>query len=589
VRRALLVAALLTAAPRVASANLDPSRAAEDLRTALDKGGDSFCKNPSKPLTPRAVMLCAHAKEIPNCEGFAAACAALEKDDAPKQPPKWLDALLQVIAPLAKVLLWVVVVAVVLALAVPLIRAWLRTRRDRAVADEPAPKPAQIEVAAAEEALEISDAEVLLARAGEHERRGELSRALSTYLAAALRGLDVRGAIHLERHRTNGEYVRSCNDPDAKRALREIVRDVDHVEFGGAAPTTDAVTRASKRAIALVRTLPLALFALLASCISPSTFQRGGDPAGDELFTELLRGQGLTVSRAGPLSSLPLPTDDETAPTVVLDASRTPMDEETDAHVIRWIKAGGTLVLVGAPASWPGTLKSQRVPATSREITVRTWEDDEQVTYRAHVVHAAGFSWPAGFAIAFTGDEVTWAATRELGKGRIIAMADVDLITNAGLARPGNADAAIALLATIDSREVKIARPEDGTSPPSNPFIALVRAGLGLGLLHALIATMVLFLAVGVRLSRPNPVEAPRRRAFVEHIEATGALWARTRLAAHALSVYGRYVEERLRAEGRRDVDDAALARARAARSDETPRGDELKTMKELGDVLTGK
>jgi hypothetical protein len=284
-----------------------------------------------------------------------------------------------------------------------------------------------------------------------------------------------------------------------------------------------------------------------------------------------------------------LPEDGDTAPTVILDPSRTPMDEDSEAHIVRWIKAGGTLVLVGAPPLWPGVLRSSYAPATSREVTVRTWEDDEQVTYRAHVANSRGFTWPAGFAIAFTGDEVTWAATRELGKGRVIAMADVDLITNAGLARPGNADAAIALLATIESRDVKIARPEDGTTPPSNPFSALARAGLGLGLVHALFATIVLFLAVGVRLSRPNPVTAPRRRAFVEHVEATGALWARTRLAAHALSVYGRYAEERLRAEGRRDVGTSAIERAREARSDETPRGDELKTMKELGDVLAGK
>lgn len=587
-KRALLACALLILSPSTASARLHPERAAADLESARQKS-DTFCKQPSKPLSPRAVTLCAHANEIPNCEGFAAACAELDKHEAPKTPPKWLESVLQLIAPIAKVILWVLVVAVVLALAVPLIRAWLRHRRDKAVADEVEPKPAQIEVPAAEQALEISDAEVLLARAGEHERRGEHARALSTYLAAALRGLDVRGAITLERHRTNGEYVRSCSDHEAKRALREIVRDVDQVEFGGGEATPDKVTRASSRAIALVRSLPLAMFLFLASCIGPSTFRPGGDPGGDELLTELLRKQGLTVSRAGPLSSLPLPPNEEDAPALVVDASRTPMDEETEGHLVRWVKAGGTLVLVGAPRSWPKPLEAQLVPATSRDVVVRTWEDDEEITYRAHVMHANGFSWPAGFAIAFTGDEVTWAATRELGKGRVIAMADVDLITNAGLARPGNAEAAIAMLATIEASEIKIARPEDGTSPPSNPFSALVRAGLGAGLVHGLIATLVLFLAFGVRLSRPNPVAAPRRRAFVEHIEATGALWARTRLAAHALAVYGRWVEERLRADGRREAGGAALARAKEARSDETPRGDELKTMKELGDVLAGK
>jgi len=582
-KRALFVVLLLLL-PRVASARLDPARASEDVRVALDKGGDAFCKAPNKPLTPRAVKLCAHAKEIPSCEGFAAACADLEKPPPRLEAPGWLEAVLRAIGPIASVLLWVLVAAVVIGLVTPLVLAWLRARRDRAAADAPAPKAAEIEIAPSEQALEVSDAEVLLARAGEHERRGELARALSTYLAAALRGLDVRGAIRLERHRTNGEYVRSCADAEAKTALREIVRDVDQVEFGGAPPLPDAVTRASKRAIALVRSLPLAILILLMGCV-PSSLRAGGDPAGDELLTELLRAQGLTVTRAGPLSALPLPKEDD-APTLILDASRTPMDEETEGHVLRWVKAGGTLVLAGAPDAWPGLLKTSYVPSTSSEVSVRIWDDDEPITYRAHVANSRGFSWKAGLAVAFTGDEVTWAAIREHGEGRVIAMADVDLLTNAGLARPGNADAAIALLATIESREVRIARPEDGTTPPSNPFTALVRAGLGLGLAHGLLATLVLFLAASSRLTRPTPAVSAKRRAFVEHVEATGALWARARLSPHALAVYGRYVEERLRAGGRRNVEHAAIARAREARSDETERGDELKTMKELGEAL---
>lgn len=579
-----LVALLLV--PSVAHAELNPLRAEKDAQVATEKYG--FCKNPPKQLSPRAMMLCPHAKETPGCSGFVAACDALEKKSTPPKSPKWLEDLLRALAPVAQVILWLVVIAVILALAVPLLVAWLRSRRDKAVADGEPGRPAQIEIAAADEALDVSDAEVLLARAGDHERRGDFARALSTYLAASLRALDMRGAIRLERHRTNGEYVRAVPEPPEKDSLRHIVREVDHVEYGGKPATAEVVSTASKRAIALVRKLPLLLL-LLVSC-SGDALSGGRDPAGDEVLTDLLRAQGLTVARAGPIASLPMPPDKEV---VLLDASRTPLDEESEPHLIRWVKAGGTLILVGAPTEWPKALAAKYAPSTSRDITVTTWGDSEEdEAFPGHLARHGGIEWASGFPIARTTDEVTWAAMRELGGGRVLGMAEIDLITNAGLARPDNAAAMIAILSRLETLEggkaktIRIARPEDGTSPPSNPFSALVRAGLGLGLGHALVATLLLFLAAGTRRTRAAPREAPRRRAFVEHVEATGALWSRTMLAAHALRSYGRWVEERLR--GTQHDGAEHLARAREARSDEPPRGDELKTMKALGELVRG-
>lgn len=565
--------------PSIAHADLDPSRAERDARAGAEEY--AFCRKPPKMLSPRAVLMCPHARETPGCEGFAAACAALDRDTTPPRAPKWLESLLRALAPIAQVILWIVVAAVILALIVPLVRAWLRHRGDKQVADDES-KPARVEIPAAEEALEVSDAEVLLARAADHERRGDFARALSTYLAAALRALDVRGSLRLERHRTNGEYVRAVNSAPEKHALRGIVREVDHVEYGGRPATPEVVTNASKRAIALVRRLPLVLL-LLVGCGADATV-RGRDPAGDEMLEHLLRAQGLTVMRAGPIAALPIPPEPPENEAVVLDASRTPLDEESEPHLIRWVKGGGTLVLVGSPTRWPKALTATYAPSISRDVNVTTWDDDEETIYVAHVARHGGMEWSSGFPIARTGDEVTWAATRELGRGRVIGMAEIDLITNAGLARPGNAAALIGILSSLEEKTVRIARPEDGTTPPSNPFSALVRAGLGLGLGHALFATLLLFVAVGARRTRPLGASAPRRRAFVEHVEATGALWSRTKLAAHALRSYGRWAEEQLRGKSSPFLD-----RAREARSDETPRGDELKTMKALGELIAEK
>jgi hypothetical protein len=579
--RAWLLAVALALAPSVAHADLDPARAAKQAEAATEKFG--FCRKPPKKLSPRAVLLCPHAKATPGCNGFAAACDELDQHDKPLNTPKWLESILRLLAPVAQVVMWILVAAVVLALVVPLVLAWLRSRRDKDLKDEDEPKAARVEIAAAEEAFEVSDAEVLLARAGDHERRGELSRALSTYLAAALRGLDMRGSIRLERHRTNGEYVRACAEPTEKAALRAIARDVDHVEYGGQPATPEAVSGASKRAIALVRKLPLMLL-LLVGCGSDA-LAPGSDPAGDDVLQYILREQGMTIARSGPIANLEIPAKRTDA--LLFDASRTPLDEESEPHLIRWVKSGGTLVLVGSPHRWPKGIEGKFAPSTSSEVRVTTWDDDEEMIYPAHIARAGGIDWGSGFPIAKTADDVTWAATRELGAGRIIGMAEADLVTNVGLARPDNAAALVAIMSLVDRTTLRIVRPEDGTTPPSNPFTALVRAGLGLGLGHALVATLLLFIAFGARRTRPTPSVPPRRRAFVEHVEATGALWARTRLSPHALSVYARWIEEQLRGQSHRVQEKAALfERAREARSDEPARGDELKTMKALGDLL---
>jgi hypothetical protein len=143
---------------------------------------------------------------------------------------------------------------------------------------------------------------------------------------------------------------------------------------------------------------------------------------------------------------------------------------------------------------------------------------------------------------------------------------------------------------------------EDGVSPPSSPIAALTRAGLGTALVHGLLATLVLFLAVGVRLTRPRPAPPPARRAFAEHVEAVGALYARTRLAPHALAAYARLADERLRASmprGNADVPAFLASRARlplescqrlwaramAAKAGAPTRGDELAVLKELSAV----
>ena len=150
--------------------------------------------------------------------------------------------------------------------------------------------------------------------------------------------------------------------------------------------------------------------------------------------------------------------------------------------------------------------------------------------------------------------------------------------------------------------QIRFARSIDGIAPPSNPFSALVQAGLGRGAWHALAASVVLFLTFGIRQARARPAAPKPRRAFAEHVEATGAFYGRARALGHALASYGRFAEMRLRervprggdpvqflaARAKVPAEDAARVwkRATEASAEDPPRGDELTTIRDLGAML---
>src|SRR5262249_50192755 len=175
-------------------------RADSDAQNALGEGKYGFCSQPRRPLSRGARRLCGHAEQIKACKGFAEACAELE--EKPKPPPDIPDSgVWRALGSFARVFVWLVVAAVIVAIAIPLIRAILRSRRDKELAEPVAeaktatPKPPPVDV------LTTSDAELLLRRAEEHARRGEHALALHFYLGAALRAPDQRGAIRITKHR----------------------------------------------------------------------------------------------------------------------------------------------------------------------------------------------------------------------------------------------------------------------------------------------------------------------------------------------------------------------------------------------------
>jgi hypothetical protein len=652
---ALAILAILSVASP-AHAVLDPGRAQSDVDAAIHDGDYTFCREPRTPLSGQARDLCANATAIPDCAGFAAECAKTAAPPPSSSSTPWwrwfphLASLPGVVATIAQVVLWALVGALVLAILIPVVRAIARMRRE----DRPdekkegrAPLPAEQPFVFA--LPTTTDEEALLARANELARAGQFAAALQHYLAASLRALDKRGAVRIARDRTNGEYVRACADPNAKPVLRDIVREVDRVQFGGEAATMEAATRAAQRAMAIVRAVPVMLLAvLLAGALgcggaAKSIPRAGDDPAGGEVFLDVLRRQGVTVlPLRTSLASLPMPKAGEREAAVVVDLTKTDLDDDTRDHLAAWVKEGGVLVLAGNPFEWPkqfgATMASAKAPydVTAKRLLARSAPSDDEeegeeaedddddagtssaapgsggssgvyarTTEKGQLVegYALGFK-KAVERVATFPDGMTYAAVLAHGKGFVLGIASDELMRNAGIARPGNAAAMVAIFSSADRLEMRMADAEDGMSPPGTPVAALLRAGLGTGLVHALVATLVLFFAVGIRLARPKPSAPPRRRAFAEHVEAVGALYARTRNAPHALAAYARFADDRLRARMPRGTSDVAAfvasraripvevaqrlwTRAVQAKAGAPPLGDEMTVLHELSAVVS--
>jgi hypothetical protein len=639
-RTFLLLATLATAAAtaRPALAVMEPARAQADVEAAVREHDYAFCREPHEPLSSRAIELCDHASAIPGCSGYVAACASATAPHPPPSPPWWLRWLTipPFVGTLAQGFVWLLVAALVVAVVIPIARGLARIRRKEALPAEKkvtgtiAPVPMMAEVAS------LTDEEQILARARELAMQGDLAASMQLYLVASLRALDKRGAVRIAKDRTNGEYVRACADPGAKPALREIVREVDRVQFGGEPATPEGLERAARQAIAIVRTVPammlLAMLSLSLGCggvSMPKPRLKGDDPAGYELMRDVVARQGVHLHGLdSSLATMPLPAPGERAPAVLVDLENTSLDDETREHLVSWVDAGGVLVLAGSPWAWPKELKASRATAakplkiTARRLLLRApppgagepddsgddGEEGEGDIYahtdeHGELVQDDGLTMGVPFdRVASFADGTLYAASLERGRGVILGIASDEIFTNAALARPGNAAAFVAILASASRTEMRMASAEDGVSPPSTPIAALLRAGLGLALAHAAVFALVLFVAVGLRQAQPRPMHPPRRRAFSEHVEAVGALYARARSAPHALAAYARFADERLRARMPRGSGDVASflasrarmplhvcqqlwARAMQAKSGAPPLGDELAVLRELSSL----
>jgi hypothetical protein len=111
---------------------LDPAKADALVAKARNDGDDGFCKAPQRPLSFRARPLCPLVSEVKGCEGLVAAC---NDDVGPKPPPEqrtpWTwNGLARILGTIANVGVWLLIAAVVGAIAWFIVRAIQRGRRE---------------------------------------------------------------------------------------------------------------------------------------------------------------------------------------------------------------------------------------------------------------------------------------------------------------------------------------------------------------------------------------------------------------------------------------------------------------------------
>jgi hypothetical protein len=143
------------------------------------------------------------------------------------------------------------------------------------------------------------------------------------------------------------------------------------------------------------------------------------------------------------------------------------------------VEAGGRLVLAGNVGTWPERFAAKTSPASSTDIVALDSDEDAEMSeegFPAKVAMRAALAWSDAEPLAQTANHELYAAAKSVQRGLVLGFAGNDLFTNVGLARAPNAAALVAVLRVFTGgREILVASPESGVSPPSNPIASLVR------------------------------------------------------------------------------------------------------------------
>lgn len=308
---------------------------------------------------------------------------------------------------------------------------------------------------------------------------------------------------------------------------------------------------------------------------NPSTYNAKG--TGSKGLYLWLQELGLRVRRwERPLTGLP----DEATLLLVL-GPRLPLEEQDLKALEEWVRDGGVLVLaddtVGGPVPgvWAGA------PLLSFGLRPRVGDGAGSLRPAFPSPYAAGVETiqptgrvrfqrriPEGWAPLFAdrvGDVVT---IKRLGGGRLIAIADPGLFSNARLEVAGHARLALNIVREHGKGGVVLVDEfHHGYGHDDGFFRYLKGTAAPWILAQASLAFLAFLLARGTRFGPPVPVGGEARASSLEYVGALGDLYRRAgarRLAVAALArSFRRHLAEAL---GARAGEEPARLGARAAR-----------------------
>lgn len=567
----------------------------------------AFCHDERYPLTPPEALWCPPVgpEHNPRCPAFRRACDAPraahdplgrlgfsrragekppeDRTDEPsgsdahkradeppappkagprEPPPRRVDSELELpeLGGVGRVLFWGIILAGALLVAILIFRNSVTRRREDAPAepDEPPTAAAPLLVDAPPEPA-VRDVHALLEQARAAASAGDFTRAIHRAHAALLHRLDHDGKIRVAPSRTNGDHLRDlAADPALRAEVREIVRDVEQVQFGATIPDAGTYERVVQRVVPIATRRADALAVLLAaasllSCDPPA----GGlpfdlSPSGAQAVIELGAAHGHDIRfRTAPLSDLVDATFPQRNPRTLVLLHDAAVDPALWPGLLAWAVGGNHLVLAGLPP--PPALDLSLVPGSSGH--------DLKVSYDLTATFGPlELLTPDGAVLETEGEDRTRRPLLEYADGSLYAvqfhrdwqpdnitvLADDRLFTNGGLMLRDNPELLIRLLADLGQTDVELVDALLGLGADS-PVDALRRARLTPIVLQIFALLALFWLWRGVRFGRPRDPPVASRRRFAEHVQALGAQYFRGRATRHALRLYAAWALERLR------------------------------------------
>lgn len=558
---------------------ISPSAVEQKLKPLLDK--HAFCQDDDYRIPFGETGLCEYSEAArKRCPGIAKACSMPHQADETERK-SLLEGLDLDVLGMLRMVVWGLIIIGITLIVMAIVRRMAAMKDSGTDEQDPPPEPPDSDQPPPSIPGE-TDVDRLLARARQAAERGNFVDAIRDAYAALLRKLDQDGLIEVHRSKTNGDYRRSlAKSPDLQAQFTQIVRAVEGVQFGSQSPTPQTFQSLLQRILPLLQRTGSLLVLLLAAALSTGCHQLdqrpratalgcGESPGGYSVLCEMLGAQGSTVRRRiREIDKI----DSDVSKIVVLDEALLTSDEWE--RLDEWVQDGHTLVLAAVPNPISKTLdiERSRKPCTTTSSIVegiRSYYGEETKLF-SRGGRALEIDSPTSWVLTRCDAGPTLVGTTH-GEGTVLVLPSSTFLKNVSLAAADNAYFAVNVFArTTDKIEVV----GDWTgSGSTTPFEALKNANLSPWLLQLLVVAGLLALWRGPHFGQPrDPVEA-KRHAFVEHLQALGLKYARSKASRHVLANYGNWaiarLHERLLPGTRASVSELAGVLARLTERNET-------------------